>query len=88
MSRLLYDICDPRTTNLGVPPTNMISDPWLPWLYQYSVGGVFFFATIAVVLRSGALPLSVRANRMVLGVIVLGYFALATIHGVWIAALT
>jgi hypothetical protein len=65
-----------------------MTEPWLPWLYQYGVGGAVFFGTIALVLSSGALPLTVRANRLILGALVLGYFALATIHGLWIAALT
>jgi hypothetical protein len=66
----------------------MIPAPWLPWLYQYGVGGAIFFATIVLVIRSGALPLSIRANRRILAALVLGYFALMAIHGLWIASLT
>ena len=65
-----------------------MSDAWLPWLYQYGVGGIVFFVTIALVLRAGALPLSVPANRRILAALVVGYFALAAIHGLWIAAVT
>ena len=39
-----------------------MSDAWLPWLYQYGVGGIVFFVTIALVLRAGALPLSVALH--------------------------
>ena len=62
-----------------------MADKWIPWLYQYGVGGLIFFATITLAIRSRALRLADRADRRLLAVLLAGFFMFLAIHGLWIA---
>lgn len=64
----------------------MMESPWLPWAYQYAVGGALAAATFALALRTGALRLGRRHDRRLAGVLALGYLGSALIHAVWIGA--
>lgn len=60
------------------------NSPWLPYLYQYLVGGGFFLLAIIVAVRKGALDLSSAADRRVLRMLLLGLALYATLHGGWL----
>lgn len=63
----------------------VFTDNWIAWAYQYAVGGVFFFATLAIAVRSGAVhPHSRRDRRLAAGLLA-GYFLWAGAHAAWIA---
>ena len=53
---------------------------WLPYLYLYGVGGLFFFAGLYLVIKSGALDLKRRSHRRGLGVLLFGLFWYMGIH--------
>lgn len=63
-----------------------MTSPWICWLYQYAVGGVFFFGALGLAVYSGAARLKDTPDRRLLGVLLGGYFALAALHACWIAA--
>ncbi len=60
------------------------SSPWLPYLYQYLVGGGLFFLAIITAIRKGALDLTAPADRRLLRTLVLGLAMYALLHGGWI----
>lgn len=64
----------------------MIESPWLPWAYQYAVGGALAAATFALALRTGALRLGRRHDRRLAAVLAAGYLCSAAIHALWIGA--
>lgn len=59
---------------------------WVPWLYQYSVGGLLFFATLWAAMRCGALRREDFSDRWLLRILVAGFFAFLVVHGFWIVA--
>lgn len=63
-----------------------MNEQWLCYVYQYGVGGVFFFGSIVLAVKSGAHVLTDRINRSVVAGLVIGYFAFMLIHGLWIAS--
>lgn len=61
---------------------------WLPYLYLYGVGGLFFSVTLALVLRSGACRPARAVDRRWRRYLVLGLLWTAGLHGaVTLAAL-
>lgn len=60
-------------------------EKWLPWLYQYGVGGLVFFLSLWAAIRGGALKPKSETDRKLLIVLVAGYFAFLAVHGLWIA---
>lgn len=54
---------------------------WLPFIYLYGVGGIFFLTGLFLVLKSGALDLKRRTHRRWLGVLIFGFFWYFAIHG-------
>ena len=60
-------------------------DPWLPWLYHYGIGSLFFVGTLLWLWRAGAVRPDRPADRW--GILALGgglvLFALG--HMSWIA---
>ncbi len=61
---------------------------WLPYLYLYGVGGLFFLAGLIVVLKCGALNLQRPRHRRWAKVLILGFCWYASIHAVGILAAT
>ncbi len=55
--------------------------PVLPFVYQYTVGGLIFFAGLYLGWRSGYLGLQTRSQMRNLTLLVLGFFALAGFQG-------
>ena len=59
--------------------------PWLPWVYQYGVGGIFVASTLALAWRSGALKIDRPEDKRLALALAAGYIGFALIHAVWIA---
>lgn len=59
---------------------------WVPYIYQYGVGGLFFVIGLVVILRSGACRLSRRQDRFWFGVLVFGMCWYAGLHLAWYLA--
>jgi hypothetical protein len=61
-------------------------DAWLPWLYQYGVGGVLAAATAAFSIKVGAVDLDRKRERRLAACLAAGYFGFMAVHAVWIWA--
>ncbi|MBC8329755.1 MAG: hypothetical protein ISR76_11135 [Planctomycetes bacterium] len=53
---------------------------WLPYLYLYGVGGLFFFGSLALVVRSGACDRTRFADRRWFRVLFTGFLWIAGLH--------
>jgi len=53
---------------------------WLPLLYLYGVGSLFFFGGLFLVLKSGAMDLKRRSHRHWLGVLLFGLLWYIGLH--------
>jgi len=58
-------------------------DTWLPFIYLYVVGGIFFFFGMYIIKRSGAIDLSLKRHRYWYRVMFLGYFYFVLMHFFW-----
>ncbi len=54
---------------------------WLPYLYLYGVGGLFFFGSLALVVRSGACSRGRFDDRRWFRALFLGFLWIAGLHG-------
>lgn len=61
-----------------------MAEKWIPWLYQYGVGGFLFVATLWLTARSEALRLANRQDRWLLAALIGGFLGFLAIHGLWI----
>ncbi|MCB1308496.1 MAG: hypothetical protein KDK30_09965 [Leptospiraceae bacterium] len=59
---------------------------WLPYFYQYGVGGFFFFLAIFVAYDRKVLNLSRKDDRRLLRGILIGFAFYLVMHGLWIAS--
>jgi len=59
-------------------------DAWLPWMYQYGVGGLLAALTLVASLKAGALDISRKADKQLLVWLLCGYFGFCTVHAIWI----
>ncbi len=59
---------------------------WLPWIYQYGVGGLIFVCSLVLAIRTGAVRLDRWFDRRLLIVLVVGLLVLVSAHGLWIVA--
>ncbi|MCB1174909.1 MAG: hypothetical protein KDK39_15160 [Leptospiraceae bacterium] len=57
---------------------------WQPWIYQYSIGGVFFFLSIAVALNKHAVNMAHPQGRTVLFNLIAGLVFYMAVHAIWI----
>ena len=55
---------------------------WLPYIYLYVMGGIFFLLGLGIVIRAKALNLKLALHRKWLVVLVLGLFWYMFLH--WI----
>ena len=62
------------------------TDNWIAWAYQYTLGGLFFWATLYLGVRSGAVDLTTRHGKRFVTALVLGLFLFAGAHFAWITA--
>ncbi len=59
-------------------------DAWLPWMYQYGVGGLLTGATLILSLKTGALDLDRKGDKRLMRFLLLGYFGFCALHAIWI----
>lgn len=59
---------------------------WLPYLYLYGVGGLFFLTGLVLVLRSESFDRRRPGDRRWLGLLVFGFLWYAGMHGAGILA--
>jgi hypothetical protein len=64
-----------------------IDGHWTPFVYQYALGGLVFGIGLWVIRASGACDWSNPRDRFWFRVLIFGYLAYATMHGVvtWLA---
>lgn len=65
-----------------------MSDPWLPWLYVYGVGGLFFVGSMLVAIQTRAIRWDHPPERRLFLGLVGGLLLFMTVHAAWIAAVT
>jgi len=53
---------------------------WLPFIYLYVVGGVFFFAGIFIIKKSGAIDLTIKRHKYWYNVMLWGFFYFVLMH--------
>ncbi len=74
-----------RGLNRGIlPRAGFTMSNWPQLIYQYTLGGLFFFVTLALCFRSGASDLKVISDRRSLIYVVLGLVGYLTFHITWI----
>lgn len=59
---------------------------WLPYLYLYVVGGLFFGIGLRIVLRHGALNLKLKTDRHWLKILLFGLVWYAAMHAAAVLA--
>ena len=58
---------------------------WVPWIYQYGLGGLIFVGSLVLAVRTGALRLDRWFDRRLLIALAVGLLAFMTGHAIWIA---
>ena len=53
---------------------------WLPFIYLYIVGGIFFFFGLYLIVKSGSLNLEKQHHRTWLKILVGGFFFFVFLH--------
>lgn len=63
------------------------SRTWLPYIYLYGVGGIFFLVGLWIILRYRSLNLQLRRDRSWLRILLFGFVWYAMIHAaiIWAA---
>jgi hypothetical protein len=61
---------------------------WLPWIYQYGLGGLAFVASLVFLGRVGALRPNLWFDRRLLIALVVGLLVFMTAHAIWIVLAT
>lgn len=56
---------------------------WLPYLYLYIVGGIFFFLGMVIIRKSGAIDLNKKRHRFWNRVLYFGFFWFVILHGIF-----
>ena len=54
---------------------------WLPFIYLYGVGGIFFVLGLIIIRRSGSLELSIPKHQRWLKILYFGFIWYMLIHG-------
>ncbi|HBR86903.1 MAG TPA: hypothetical protein DEA65_03580 [Candidatus Marinimicrobia bacterium] len=62
---------------------DLFSHSWLPFLYLYGVGGIFFALGLFIIRRSGSLNLTKPRHSKWLKVLYFGFVWYLMIHGVF-----
>lgn len=55
-------------------------DTWLPYIYLYAVGGLFFLVGMIIVRKSGAIDLNNKKHRFWYRVMIFGFIYFAAMH--------
>jgi hypothetical protein len=53
---------------------------WLPFIYLYGIGGIFFFSGIIIIKKTGAIDLSKKRHKYWMKVMLFGFFYFVTLH--------
>ncbi|MCX7611916.1 MAG: hypothetical protein N2043_10055 [Ignavibacterium sp.] len=53
---------------------------WLPFIYLYGIGGIFFFSGMYIIDKSGALNIKKRNHKFWVKVLYGGYFFFMFLH--------
>ncbi len=61
------------------------ADTWLPYIYLYGVGGIFFLVGMIIIKKSGAINLNIKQHRYWYRVLIFGYFYFALMHALLIS---
>ena len=56
---------------------------WSSFIYQYAVGGFFFFLALFLGIRKGVLKMDRRGDRITLAVLIGGLLFYFCFHGLW-----
>lgn len=59
---------------------------WLPFIYLYGLGGIFFISGMLLVKKAGAIDLTKKRHRYWYRVLIFGFFYFMILHAVWILA--
>ncbi len=59
-------------------------DTWLPFIYLYGVGGIFFFFGMKLIRKTGSVDLNRKKHRYWYRVMFWGYFYFMLMHGLLI----
>lgn len=63
------------------------SHSWLPFIYQYGLGGIIFIVGIVLTLKAGIFsPKTNPKHKKWLSILILGYIWYLVMHGAWILA--
>ncbi|GBD90381.1 hypothetical protein BMS3Abin04_01098 [bacterium BMS3Abin04] len=57
-----------------------ITHTWIPLLYLYGVGGIFFLIGMIIIRKSGAINLKLKRHRYWYRVLIFGYFYFLIFH--------
>jgi hypothetical protein len=60
-----------------MPP---FENTWLPFIYLYGVGGLFFLTGVLLIRKAGAVDLSKSRHRYWYKVMILGFFYFVILH--------
>ena len=55
-------------------------DTWLPYIYLYVAGGIFFLVGLIIIRKSGALDMKNKKHRFWYKVIIFGFIYFAVMH--------
>ncbi len=61
------------------------SDTWLPFIYLYGVGGIFFLIGMIIIRKSGAINLNKKRHKYWYRVLIFGYFYFVLMHALLIS---
>jgi hypothetical protein len=53
---------------------------WLPFIYLYGIGGIFFFSGIIIIKKTGAIDLSKKRHKYWMKVMLFGFFYFLALH--------
>jgi hypothetical protein len=59
---------------------------WLPFIYLYVIGGIFFFTGLRIITKSGSLDLKKKHHRFWLMILISGFFFFVIVHASLIVA--
>lgn len=60
----------------------LFTHSWLPFIYLYGIGGLFFMLGMVIIRKSGALDLGKPSHRRWWKILYFGFFWFAAIHAV------
>ncbi|MCZ7602148.1 MAG: hypothetical protein QY331_13740 [Melioribacteraceae bacterium] len=64
--------------------SNSFFNVWLPFIYLYGVGGIFFTIGMVLVKKAGGYNPAKRRHRYWWKVTIFGFFYFVVLHFVWI----